>query len=466
MSRRQDRRRNAPQQQAIPTVTAPPASEVIGAAAGGIPRLGNAAAATNVSGRTTELAGVLGLLSTGGATTLNPALRSQYDALNQSITKATAAPARQLTQLESRLTNLNADLQGLRAKQTAGTLTKQEANKLRGLEKQAGSLQTKAGTLRGRLDAQAGRLTAWEQQNLATAPTATDVLSEAFPEGQQTLDEANPYLDQLSQLGAAGEQLMRQLGQGYQAAPIAAREVEQSELGRSMMDEAQRRVALRGQLDPQAARDAVQSARSAFAARGLGTGLGSAAAELLNRDRYSRQRAFEDLGFAQGVDQMDLARRTDNAGRSLQGSIANESNRLAGAGMNVGMLGDAYATQQGVKQMGLTAALERGRLAGAANPNTMLLNLYGQGQPVGSQSIDAATSVANNWAQNNVMAQGFNANAMASQILGAQNLQAARMAAGATQNAGMMGMIGGIGGGALAAGGSVLGAYALAGASF
>jgi|688.fasta_scaffold60897_4 hypothetical protein len=461
MSRRQDRRRNAPQQQAVPTVTAPPASEVVGAAVGGIPRIANAASGANVSGMTTEFAGRLGMILTGGATGLNPALRQSYDSLLADITRSTRAPSRTLARLDGQLTDLRADISGLAAKEEAGTLTRQETNRLKTLRGQVRRLETRTGTLQGRLDAQNNRLTTWEQQNLANAPRATDVLAEAFPEGQQTLDEANPYLDQLSQLGPAGEQLMAALGQGYQAAPIAAREVEQSELGRSMMDEAQRRVALRGQLDPQAARDAVQSARSAFAARGLGTGLGSAAAELLNRDRYSRQRAFEDLGFAQGVDQMDLMRRTDNAGRNLQGSIANESNRLAGAGMNLGMLGDAYSTQQGIKQMGLTAALERGRLAAAANPNTMMMNLYDQGERTGSQSIDAATSMANNWATNNLMAQGFNSNAIASQILGAQNLQASRYAANATQNAGMMGMIGGIGGGVATGAG-----LAIASASF
>jgi hypothetical protein len=77
------------------------------------------------------------------------------------------------------------------------------------------------------------------------------------------------------------------------------------------------------------------------------------------------------------------------------------------------------------------------------------------GRQAGSQATGPATQAAVSGAEMNLMAQGFNANAAASQLLGNQNLQAARMAAGATQNAGMMGMFGGIGGGALAAGGSI-----------
>lgn len=52
-----------------------------------------------------------------------------------------------------------------------------------------------------------------------------------------------------------------------------------------------------GMLTPEQQREAVQSARSAMAARGMATGSAGAAAELLNRDRYMQQRRAQDLGI-------------------------------------------------------------------------------------------------------------------------------------------------------------------------
>jgi hypothetical protein len=139
-----------------------------------------------------------------------------------------------------------------------------------------------------------------------------------------------------------------------------------------------------------------------------------------------------------------------NATGNFQAGVNNQQAQLQGAQQNLAMFGDAYNTQQGLRQEGLGAALMQSQMAGQANPYQMLLGMYGSGEPTGSQSISAGAGLGSTWAQNNLAAQGFNANAAASLFLGNQNLQAARMAANATQNAGMMGMWGGIGGGALA----------------
>jgi hypothetical protein len=85
-------------------------------------------------------------------------------------------------------------------------------------------------------------------------------------------------------------------------------------LGDGLMKTALDKVASGGKLNAQASRDATQAARQGMAARGMATSNAGLAAELLNRDQYSRQREFQNLGFAQDVQAQDLNRRTANLG--------------------------------------------------------------------------------------------------------------------------------------------------------
>jgi hypothetical protein len=64
-----------------------------------------------------------------------------------------------------------------------------------------------------------------------------------------------------------------------------------------------------------------------------------------------------------------------------------------------------------VNQEGLGAVLQRGQLQGAANPNNMLMNLYNSAEPTGSQAINAGAGIGTNWANNQLSADTFNANA-------------------------------------------------------
>jgi hypothetical protein len=402
------------------TISAPSSGETLAVGRQSLRGLGTTAANTNVSGNITQLAGLLNMLGPSGAVAIDPALRAQFDSLQTSVADATRGPLQQIGKLEAEIATL----------QSKGEL---KPGQQRRLEKLQGKLQD----LQSRVDFQNKRLTDFQNNSLAGAPTATDALRNAFPELQQTLADAEPWLQRQGQLGATGERLMSALGQGFQS-----QEIGRGAAGEALYGRATQMASSDGRLSPEANRDAVQSARQAFAARGLGTSAGSAAAELLNRDQYSRQRMFQDLGFANQVSQQDQARQ-----------FANEEARRIGTQMNTGMLNQAFTTQKMLEQEGLGAALQRGQLRSAANPANMMLSLYGQGQPTGSQSLGPASSMANNLAQMNLAAQGFNVNAEMSQLLGNQNLQAAQMAAGATQNAGMMGMFGGIGGGALAAAG-------------
>ncbi len=109
---------------------------------------------------------------------------------------------------------------------------------------------------------------------------------------------------------------------------VRAREVGAGALGQSLVGEAMNRVASGGRLSAEASRDAVQSARAGMAARGMATGSAGLAAELLNRDRYSRQRNMEDLSFAQNVQNADIQRQMAGAEMALQADRGNQA--LAG----------------------------------------------------------------------------------------------------------------------------------------
>jgi hypothetical protein len=180
-------------------------------------------------------------------------------------------------------------------------------------------------------------------------------------------------------------------------------------------------------LTPEQQRDATQSARAAFAARGLGTSMGAAGAEILNRDAYATARQDQRRGFAAGVNQMDLARRQRRIG-------------LAGAYTEL----DPFRQSIG-PAFGLGAST--------------LSNTTGQVGSIFGNSLTQSGNVAS-----------FNTNMAASNRNAILNnnaaMQAAAMQAGAQQNAGMMGMLGGIGGGVASGLGSVGMGMALGGVSF
>jgi hypothetical protein len=156
-------------------------------------------------------------------------------------------------------------------------------------------------------------------------------------------------------------------------------------------------------LTPEQQRDATQSARAAFAARGLGTSMGSSAAEILNRDAYATARQDQRRSFASGVNQMDLARRQRRVG-------------LAGA------YGDLDPFRQSI---GPAFQLGTGTLSNTTN---QVRDIYGG-------SLQTAGSVAT-----------FNENMIANRYNSVLNnnaaLQGAGMQAQAAGQAGMMGMVG------------------------
>jgi hypothetical protein len=167
--------------------------------------------------------------------------------------------------------------------------------------------------------------------------------------------------------------------------------------------QAETELALGRSLTPEQMRDATQSARAAFAARGLGTSAGSSAAEILNRDAYGQQRLDARRGFAAGVNQMDLARRQRRVG-------------LAGA----------YTELDPFRQaLGPAFGLGSGTLSNTTNQvNSIFGGSLQQAGNVESFNTNMAMNRYNSVMNNNATLQG------------------AAIQAGASGQAGMMGMIG------------------------
>jgi hypothetical protein len=167
--------------------------------------------------------------------------------------------------------------------------------------------------------------------------------------------------------------------------------------------DAESELALGRSLTPEQMRDATQSARAAFAARGMATGNAAAGAEILNRDAYATARQDQRRGFAAGVNQMDQARRQRRVG-------------LAGA------YGDLDPFRQAI-----------GPAFGLGSQT--LSNTTGQVRDIYGGSLQTAGNVAT-----------FNENMLANRYNSVLNnnaaLQGASMQAGASSNAATMGMIG------------------------
>jgi hypothetical protein len=171
-----------------------------------------------------------------------------------------------------------------------------------------------------------------------------------------------------------------------------------------LMQDAESELALGRSLSPEQQRQATQSARAAFAARGMATGNAAAGAELLSRDAYGTARQDQRRGFAAGVNQMDLARRQRRVG--LAGAYGDLDPFRQAVGPAFGLGSQTLSTTTGQVNSIFGGSLEQAGRVESFNTN-MAMNRY--------------NSVMNNNAA----------------------LQSAGMQAGATSQAGTMGMIGG-----------------------
>ena len=170
-----------------------------------------------------------------------------------------------------------------------------------------------------------------------------------------------------------------------------------------LQQDAEAELALGRSLSPEQQRQATQSARAAFAARGMATGNAAAGAEILSRDAYASARQDQRRGFAAGVNQMDLARRQRRVG--LAGAYGDLDPFRQAIGPAFGLGSQTLSTTTGQVNSIFGGSLQQAGNVESFNTN-MAMNRY--------------NSVMNNNAA----------------------LQSAGMQAGAAGQAGTMGMIG------------------------
>ena len=170
-----------------------------------------------------------------------------------------------------------------------------------------------------------------------------------------------------------------------------------------LQQDAESELALGRSLSPEQQRQATQSARAAFAARGMATGNAAAGAEILNRDAFATARQDQRRGFAAGVNQMDLARRQRRVGLAGAYGDLDPFRQSIGPAFQLGSQTLSNTTNQ-------VNDIFRGSLAQAGNVESFNTNM----------AMNRYNSVMNNNAA----------------------LQSAGMQAGAAGQAGTMGMIG------------------------
>jgi hypothetical protein len=153
----------------------------------------------------------------------------------------------------------------------------------------------------------------------------------------QTLQQgATALVDTGNRINALGD-LSGSVARDAQGRAMAgATSIEQGLYDRATSD-----LALGRSLNPEEERLASQSARSAYAARGLGVGSGAAAAEILNRSAYADARYQQRLTNAQAANQTReqgvQGRQTTALG--LLGNTANIYGQGGGAYQNAAQLG-------------------------------------------------------------------------------------------------------------------------------
>ena len=207
---------------------------------------------------------------------------------------------------------------------------------------------------------------------------------------------------------------LARIRQGLAIADMSPDAASPTSIEQALYDQGERELALGRSLSPEQERAAQQSARAAFSARGLGTSLGSSAAEILNRDAAASARERERQGFA--------AAANDQFINNVTGRRMNLANMyFAGAGNLLGA--DPYSRALG-------PALQ---YSGNTQGNQM--------QQVG-RAFDSANQLAGSVAS-------FNANLLDSRYNSWANNNAAMRAAGmqssAMNRAATMNMIGNIG---------------------
>jgi hypothetical protein len=261
------------------------------------------------------------------------------------------------------------------------------------------------------------------EQAAASARAQVQAQIEAYPQLEAlqlgTIDKIAGNLNNEYTQAARGD-INRVSGLGN----MLADRVGETTIERTLREQAETELGLGRSLSAEETRDAQQSARAAFAARGLGTSMGSSAAEILNRDAAAQAREASRRNFASATNQM------------VTGNV------FGRAGQAGGMLGQAAQGQLMVDPYG--RALSSAGIGG--NIGNSLQGSIGQ-------TFGGAQQMAGNVASFNANMLDTRAN---SQLNNWAAMRGAQMNAGAMNQAATMGMIGSIGGGLLGGAGFAL----------
>jgi len=215
-------------------------------------------------------------------------------------------------------------------------------------------------------------------------------------------------------------------------AATSAQDLQGTDIERELQRQAEGDLALGRSLSAEQERAATQQARAGMSARGLGTGTGALAAEVLNRDAYATARQAERRNFAGNTNQMLVGNRDTRLGRtgSLLGQAANTTlaqgnlrSQLAQGNLAV----DPYARaiQPGLG-MGSSTLGITGNMIGSTynNANQMAGNVAG----VNATMLDSRWNTVQN---NNASLQGSYMQARATDNAAGMGLQGAAMGASA-----------------------------------
>lgn len=223
---------------------------------------------------------------------------------------------------------------------------------------------------------------------------------------------------------------------------------EETAIERNLRQQAENELALGRQLSAEEMRDAAQSARAAFAARGLSSSMPSVAAEILNRDQYAQARESARRNFAAATNNM---------------VTGNVFNRFGQAG---GLLGNAAQVQQGAANAyGQSADIEQlaAQLRTQIDPYARALGHSNIGAGIGQSLMQSTGQTFGNALQMAGNVASFNNNMIDSRYNAYMNNQAAmnaaRMQANASRNAGTSSMWGGILQGGMGLLGGALGSF-------
>ena len=203
-----------------------------------------------------------------------------------------------------------------------------------------------------------------------------------------------------------------------------------TQIERELRRQAMADLVLGRSLSAEEVRDAQQSARAAFSARGLGTSMGSAAAEILNRDAAAQARESARRNFAAATNNMVTGNVFSRFGQA--------TNTLGSAGqMDSGIAGQQIAVDP------YQRALGRANIGAGISGNltNAFANTWGNAQQM-------AGNVASY--NNNLIDSRYN-----SYMNNQSALQAARMQSGAMNRAATMGMLGSAIQGGIQAGGMI-----------